>query len=183
MHDMTKSNLLSAYSGESQAHMRYKIWSEKAEKDGFANVARLFRSISLSEQIHATVHFMALKNEVGGATDVAGAGFGYGPTTQNVSVALSGEEFEIAEMYPVYKAVADFQEEKLASLGFYRALEAEKVHAAMYRQAKEATSAGKDIVLGTVYICTVCGYTMEGEELDVCPICKNKREVFQAFTN
>ena len=181
MHDMTKSNLQSAYSGESQAHMRYKIWAEKAEKDGFANVARLFRAISLSEQMHATVHFMALKNEVGGATDVAGAGFGYGPTTQNVTVALSGEEFEIAEMYPVYKAVADFQEEKLAALGFYRALEAEKVHAAMYRQAKEATSAGKDIVLGTVYICTECGYTMEGEAPDVCPICKHKRETFQAF--
>lgn len=181
MHDMTKSNLQSAYSGESQAHMRYMIWADKAEKDGFANVARLFRAVSLSEQIHATVHFMALKNEVGGASDVAGAGFGFGPTPQNVAVALSGEEFEIAEMYPVFQATADFQEEKLASRGFYRALEAEKVHAAMYRQAKEATSAGNDMVLGTVHICTECGFTMEGEAPDVCPLCKHKREIFQAF--
>jgi rubrerythrin len=181
MHDMTRSNLQSAYSGESQAHMRYKIWAGKAEKDGFTNVARLFRAISLSEQIHATVHFMALKNEVGGASDVAGAGFGFGPTSLNVAVALAGEEFEIAEMYPAYQATADFQDEKLASRGFNRAWEAEKVHAALYRQAKEATSAGNDIVLGTVYVCTECGFTMEGEAPDICPICKHKREIFQAF--
>jgi rubrerythrin len=161
--------------------MRYKIWAGKAESDGFTNVARLFRAISLSEQMHATAHFKVLKNEVGGASDLAGAGFGYGPTTQNITVALAGEEFEIAEMYPVYKAVADFQEEKAASVSFDRALEAEKVHAVMYRQAKEATSAGNDVALGTVYVCTECGFTMEGEAPDRCPICKHKREDFQAF--
>lgn len=181
MHDMTRANLQSAYSGESQAHMRYKIWADKAASDGFANVARLFKAVSLSEQIHATLHFMALKNEVGSANDIAGAGFGYGPTNQNVTVALGGEEFEIAEMYPVYRAVAETQGEKLAMVGFYRALEAEKVHAALYRQALAATADGKDMALDTVHICTECGYTMEGEAPDQCPICKAKREKFVAF--
>ncbi len=181
MKDMTKSNLQSAYSGESQAHMRYKIWAEKAAKDGFANVARLFKAISLSEQKHATAHFMALKNEVGSASDVAGAGFGYGPTAQNVQVALGGEEFEIAEMYPVYKATAELQEEKAAIKSFGRALEAEKVHAELYRKALTATENGKDVELGMMWVCPECGYTFEGEAPDICPLCKAKRETFTVF--
>ncbi|MHB9034233.1 MAG: rubrerythrin family protein [Anaerolineae bacterium] len=181
MKDMTKSNLQSAYSGESQAHMRYMIWAGKAMKDGFANVARLFSAVSVSEQVHATSHFMVLKNEVGGASDVAGAGFGYGPTAQNVKVALGGEEFEIAEMYPVYKAAAEFQSEKPALVSFSRALEAEKVHAELYRKALAATEANKDMDLGTVYICQECGYTFEGSAPDTCPICKAKRETFSVF--
>jgi len=181
MHDMTKNNLRSAYSGESQAHMRYKIWADKAEKDGLKNIARLFKAVSLSEQIHATAHFMVLRNEVGGAEDLAGAGFGYGATAQNVAVALGGEEFEIAEMYPVYKAVAEFQGEKAAAKSFSDALAAEKVHAELYRKAQAASEAGKDMELGTVYVCQVCGFTMEGEAPDNCPVCQAKREKFAVY--
>ncbi len=39
---MTEGNLKSAYAGESQAHMRYSIFSQRAEKGGYLNVARLF---------------------------------------------------------------------------------------------------------------------------------------------
>ena len=46
MNAMTAENLRSAFGGESQAHMRYLAWADKAEKDGFENVGRLFRAIS-----------------------------------------------------------------------------------------------------------------------------------------
>ena len=57
MHPMTAANLRNAYGGESMAHMRYGIWGDKAEKDGYPNVARLFRAIASAETIHATGHF------------------------------------------------------------------------------------------------------------------------------
>ena len=50
MHDMTASNLRSAFAGESQAHMRYLIFADKAKKEGFPNVARLFDAIAYAEQ-------------------------------------------------------------------------------------------------------------------------------------
>ena len=57
MNKMTAENLRSAFGGESQASMRYKIWAEKAEKDGFPTVARLFRATADAEKVHATLHF------------------------------------------------------------------------------------------------------------------------------
>ncbi|NLV73942.1 MAG: rubrerythrin family protein [Chloroflexi bacterium] len=181
MRDMTKANVLSAYSGESQAHMRYAIWSDKAAKDGFANVARLFRAVSHSEKIHAKRHFMAVADSFGAADNLAGAGFGYGETLQNLEVAVGGEEFEIAEMYPVYKAVADLQAEKFASVGFFRALEAEKVHAAMFHRAIEAAKAGKDVELGPIHVCPDCGFTMEGDAPDRCPVCGEPKANFVTY--
>jgi len=54
MHAMTKEFLQAAFAGESQAHMKYLIFSEEAEKKGLLNLARLFRAIAYAEQVHAT---------------------------------------------------------------------------------------------------------------------------------
>ena len=181
MHAMTISNLQSAYAGESQAHMRYIAWADKAEKDGFPNVARLFRAISWAEQIHATSHFVVLRNEKGGAQTVAGAGFGLGPTAENLAGAIEGEEFEVAEMYPAFKVVAEYQEEKGALRSFDWAWKAEQTHAALYKLAKVAVEAGQDYDIGTINVCSRCGHTVVGETPDRCPICGAKREMYQAF--
>ncbi len=181
MHDMTAANLRSAFGGESMAHMRYKIWAAKAEKDGFPNVARLFRAISSAEQVHATNHFTELRNEAGAFLVPSMAGFGLGATSENLQGAIEGEMFEITEMYPVYKETAKFQAEQGAEVSFHYALSAEKIHAAMYKKAKEAVDAGKDVELGPVQICSVCGYTVEGKIPDKCPICGSPGEEFQSF--
>lgn len=55
MHKMTKANLESAFSGESQAHMKYLLFAEKAEKENFPNIARVFRAIAFAEQVHAKI--------------------------------------------------------------------------------------------------------------------------------
>ena len=60
MRAMTEANLKAAFAGESQAHMRYLIFADRADKDGKANVARLFRAIAFAEQIHATKHYRTL---------------------------------------------------------------------------------------------------------------------------
>ena len=61
------------------------------------------------------------------------------------------------------------------------ALEAEKVHAEMYGVAKATVEAGKDAQVGQVYVCSVCGWTGEGEPPDECPLCKTKKEKFVTF--
>ena len=60
MNKMTEANLQAAFAGESQAHMKYLNFAEKAEKEGLHNVARLFQAASYAEQIHASNHLRAL---------------------------------------------------------------------------------------------------------------------------
>lgn len=166
-HKMSQQNLENAYSGESQAHMKYLIFSEVAEQEGKPNIARLFRAISFAEQVHATNHFRNL----GHVND----------TVKNLESAIQGETFEVEEMYPAYDAVAKLQEEKEAQRGIHYALEAEKIHAEMYNRAKEAALQGKDLELRTMYICPVCGYTVENEVPEFCPVCGAAREKFKSF--
>lgn len=182
MHPMTVDNLQSAFAGESQAHMRYLIYMAKAEREGFPNVARLFQAIAWAEQIHATSHFTVLRKEAGDAKTTAGAGFGLGSTADNLVAAIEGEEFEVEEMYPAYKAVAELQEETSAVRSLSWAWQAERTHAALYREAKEAVESGNDYEMETVFVCSRCGHTVVGDEApEECPICRAKRESYQAF--
>lgn len=168
MKEATQANLQNAFAGESQAHMKYLIFAERAEREGLTNIARLFRAASCSEQSHATNHLRALG--------------GINKTAENLEVALAGETFEVTTMYPDYMALAEKEGEKKALGSMGDALAAEKVHAALYARAKAAIAAGKDMELPRVWVCPVCGYTMEGDEApDRCPICNALRKVFEGF--
>jgi len=164
---MTDDNLRAAFAGESQAHMRYLIFAEKAEDEGFPNVARLFRAIAYAEQVHATNHFKTLGD--------------LGASSKNLEAAIGGESFEVEEMYPVFNEVAKFQGEKGGERTTRWALEAEKIHAGMYQKAKQAVAEGRDIEIAKVQICSVCGYTVEGDAPDRCPICGATKDKFMAF--
>ncbi len=167
MHKMTKEFLETAFAGESQAHMRYLIYSDVAEKAGKPNIARLFRAIAYAEQVHATNHY----RELGMVND----------TPQNLGVAIDGETFEVEEMYPVYNNTARFQDEKGAELSTHYAWSAEKIHAKMYNDARETAQKNQDINIDTMFICPVCGYTVEGTPPDICPVCGAKKETFKSF--
>jgi rubrerythrin len=167
MKEMTKQNVAAAFAGESQAHMKYLAFASVAEREGFANVARLFRAISFAEQAHATAHLRALE--------------GVGDTVNNLGAAMGGENFEVDEMYPAYIAVAKLQEEKRATVSMERAMEAEKVHAKLYARAKESAETKKDFDLSAIYVCEVCGWTVEGAAPDKCPLCGSPKERFIKF--
>ncbi len=167
MRRMTQENLESAFAGESRAHLRYLIFAEKAEDEGFPNLARLFRALAFSEQIHATNHFKALGR--------------LGNSSQNLEAAIAGETLEVEEMYPAYIEVAKLQGEANAQRSMERAMEAEKVHADLYRRAKMAADQGKDVDLGPICVCSKCGWTVEGEAPDRCPLCGAPKEAFKCF--
>jgi len=165
--DMTRKFLEEAFAGESMAHMKYLIFAEQAEKEGFPNVAKLFRAIAHAEFVHAKNHFIALGK--------------LGRTPENLQAGIEGETFEVEEMYPVYKNSAEFQGEDEAVRTTHYALEAEKIHAELYREAMKRTENGEDIDIKKVYICPVCGYTAVDEAPERCPVCGAPGDKFVVF--
>lgn len=178
---MTFEFLHSAYGGESMAHMRYLHWARTAEKEGFPKIARLFEAIAYAEQVHAGNHFREIGGETADAAVTAGAVFGIGTTVENLQGGINGELHEVEQMYPVYLNAAKLQEEAGAARSFHFALEAEKIHAAMFKQAQDAAKAGKDMAFQGVYICPICGHTVFDEAPDRCPVCGAKKELYKEF--
>lgn len=168
MHSMTEANLKAAFAGESQAHVKYLNFSEKAKAENKPNVARLFAAASYSEQVHASSH---LKKGLAGVAS----------TSENLAAAINGEGFEVDEMYPAFMSVAESQGETAAKTSFNRANEAEKIHRALYSKAKEAVDAGNDAAIGDVWVCGNCGSTSEGAQPDKCSLCGAGPEVFVKF--
>lgn len=182
MHQITEQNLINAFGGESMAHMRYLHFGRQAEKENFPMVARLFKAVSFAEYMHAGDHYRELRHLEGGFVANSMGAFGPGDTAKALKLAIAGEEYEITEMYPTFIATAKFQGEQGAQRSFEWSYASEKLHKELFEKAKKAVDAGQDVALGPVQVCEVCGYTMEGDAPDRCPVCGAKREKFTAFT-
>ncbi len=177
---MTESNLKNAFSGESQAHMRYSIFSERAEMNSFPNISKLFKAIAYAERVHARNHYKNIRVK-GESSTFASAGFGSTKSSEDLEIAIEGETYEVFEMYPAYLEVARAQKEYGAEITFLYALEAEKTHIDFFKKAKKEVDLGRDVELGQIGICEICGYTIEGDLPEECPICKAKKDKFKLF--
>jgi rubrerythrin len=157
----TEKNLLTAFGGESQANRRYIAFAKQAEKEGYAQVARLFRAAAEAETVHAHAHLRTL----GGVKS----------TAENLKEAISGETYEFKKMYPIMIDDAKDEGNKAAERTFTYANEVEKVHAALYQKALDnlETLEEKDY-----YVCSVCGYTCENRSPEKCPVCGAKSTAF-----
>lgn len=180
MYEMTEQHLHNAFAGESQAHIRYRVYSKIAEEEGYQNVALLLRAIAFSEKVHASNHLESMPQRDG--KFVGENPYGFGNTSENPQAGIDGETFEIEEMYPTYKKVADFHDENRAEKSFSWALKAEKVHKKMFEDAKNSVNDDEDIMLEKMSICSVCGYTIDGDPPENCPVCGAKGEKFEKFS-
>ncbi len=97
----TEANLKEAFAGESQANRRYLYFAQKADVEGYPDVAALFRSVAEGETGHAFGHFDFLR-EVGDPV----TGVPVGPTEDNLKSAIEGETYEYSEMYPGFARTA-----------------------------------------------------------------------------
>lgn len=167
MKKMTEKNLWDAFAGESQAHMKYRNFAEKAESENYPNLARVFRANAFAEVKHASNHLRHLG--------------GIGDSVDNVKAAIEGETFEVEEMYPVYIKTAQEQGEKGAETSTSWAMAAEKVHAEMYKKAMASIENGQDIAFVPIQVCGNCGWTQEGDAPETCPICGVPKSMFQEF--
>jgi rubrerythrin len=161
----TLEALQTAFAGESQANRKYLAFAAKAEQEGYPQIAKLFRAAAAAETIHAHNHFRAMD--------------GVKTTAENLRAAVSGENYEVVSMYPPMLAEAETEGDKRAARSFRWALEVEKVHEALYRQAAERLGQGQDSPQTEYYVCPVCGYTHEGPMTDKCPICGTPAEKFE----
>lgn len=159
----TKDNLKEAFAGESQANQKYKAFAKKAEKDGFVNIAKLFRTTAEAERIHAEGHMKAL--------DLIQS------TAENLQAAVDGETFEYTKMYPPMVELAEADGHKAKTM-FKFAVDAERVHAEIYQKALEAVKKGVDLDTSDFYLCTVCGYIEVGSAPEKCPVCGALKKIF-----
>ncbi len=159
----TEQNLQEAFAGESQAYRKYVAFARKAEKEGFVNVASLFRTAAEAEAIHALAHLNALD--------------GVKSTADNLRAAVAGETHEYTEMYPPMVELAQADNHKGKRM-FAFALKAEAVHAQLYKLALEAVEQGKDLAETKFYLCPVCGHIELGNPPAQCPICGVKGSMY-----
>ncbi len=157
----TEEHLKEAFAGESQANRKYLAFAKKAEREGHAQVAKLFRAAAEAETVHAHAHLRALK--------------GIGTTEENLKEAVSGETYEFKSMYPPMIEQAKADGDTVAERSFDYANQVEKVHANLYQKAMDNLGSLEEV---DYYVCSVCGYTCESEAPDTCPVCKAKASAF-----
>ena len=160
----TSENLRNAFAGESQANRRYIAFAQKAEEEGFPQVAKLFRAAAEAETVHALNHIRTM-GEVK-------------TTAENLDTAINGETFEYKHMYPGYVKTAKQEKNDQAAWSFNVADKVEQIHANLFTRAAKALRTGKEPAKADYYVCSVCGNTVENEPPERCPICGNPRTKF-----
>jgi len=158
----TEKNLLEAFAGESQANRKYLAFAKKADKEGHPNVAKLFRAAAEAETVHAHAHLRALK--------------GVKSTAENLQEAVSGEIHEFKSMYPPMIEEAKEEGHKAAERSFAFANTVEEIHAELYQKALDTLDNPEDV--DCYYVCSVCGFTVENEAPEDCPVCGAKQNAF-----
>lgn len=162
----TLEDLQSAFAGESQANRKYLAFAKKAEEEGHHQAARLFRAAAHGETIHAHNHLAAME--------------GIHDTAENLKEAMGGENYEVDSMYPPMIAHAEEEGMRKALRSFKWAMEVEKIHAEMYREALE--NLGKPGETFEYYVCPVCGYVHARVAPERCPVCGTPAERFECIS-
>ena len=154
----TMDNLQEAFAGESQANRKYLAFAKKADEDGLPQVAKLFRAAAEAETVHAHAHLRVMG--------------GIKSTSENLEAAIEGEGAEFRDMYPGFVAQAQEEGMKPAEFSFKNALAVEEIHHGLYSKALESAKGGSDLPATVIYVCPVCGNTVEGSVPETCPICR-----------
>jgi len=157
----TKEHLQEAFAGESQANRKYLAFAKQADKEGYPQVAKLFRAAAEAETVHAHAHLRTMD--------------GVGKTADNLKEAVSGETHEFKSMYPRMIEDARAEGETKAERSFTYANEVEKIHAELYQKALDNLGSQPE---ADYFVCSVCGYTCENEPPEKCPVCGATSKAF-----
>ena len=164
MGERTRKNLFEAFVGEAKAHIRLLAFAERAEKDGYPQVAKLFQAISEAEQVHALRHLRLLGEVRIKATE------------ENLEYSFNQERTVNSVYYPDFIKAAEEEGERAAAQSFTQAMDVEAGHAKLYEKAMRKLLRDE---VGDYYVCQVCGYVSDNILPEVCPICGAKREMFK----
>lgn len=177
----TEKNILTAFSGESQARNRYTFWASQAQKDGFIFARNIFTETASQEKEHAERLFKFLD---GGLVEISGS-FPAGviaDTYSNLIEAAAGEHEEATEMYPSFADVAEKEGFTEIAVVMRNIAIAESFHEKRYLKLAEMI---KDKTMfsrtqPTVWRCLNCGCLVTGTEApDLCPACAHPKGFFE----
>jgi len=161
----TEDDLQEAFAGESQANRMYLAFAEKADDEGFPQVAKLFRAAAAAETVHAHAHLRVMGGIKG--------------TKENLQIAIDGEGHEFKEMYPEFIKEAEAEENKRAAISFRNANAVEEIHYGLYSEALESLTNGNDLPEASIHVCEICGNTVVGEAPDKCQVCGAPAKKFE----
>jgi len=164
---VTAANLQKAYEGETTAAAKYAQYAVKADAEGYAGVASLFRAASAAEKVHVKNHLQAMK-ELGIKPKPLKPKIKVGTTAENLRDALAGETYEATKMYVEMLAAAQKENVSEAVRTFTYALGAEKEHQKLFSQALKSL---KKSPKTTYYVCQICGMTLKQMPAVRCPLC------------
>ena len=164
----TEKNLRNAFSGESEARNKYTYFASVAKKEGYEQIAALFRDTADNEKEHAKMWFKELN--------------GIGDTADNLKAAAEGENYEWTEMYESFaKQAREEGFEPIAKM-FEGVMKIEKAHEERYRTLLKniETESVFQKETETVWICRNCGYIHTAQEApEVCPVCAHAQAFFE----
>ncbi|MBW1915618.1 MAG: rubrerythrin family protein [Deltaproteobacteria bacterium] len=177
----TEKNILTAFSGESQARNRYSYFSSKAKKEGYVQISAIFEETANQEKEHAKRLFKLLE---GGEVEITGsfpAGV-IGSTLENLKESAAGENYEHTQMYPGFAKTA--REESLDNIAdiFEAIAVAEKQHEKRYNALSGNIEAGRVFKRDSevVWRCRNCGYLHTGTDApDKCSACAHAQAHFE----
>jgi rubrerythrin len=174
----TLENMQAAYNGESNAHARYLAFAKQADKEGYGQVASLFRAAAQAEKIHATNH-AAVIQELGATPKAELEQPSVKSTRENLEAAVKGETYERDTMYPefVKQARSDRNPRAVRSLNLAKTAEAE--HAKLYAAALnelDKLNGSKEVAY---FVCPVCGFTVREVDFAKCPSCFTSKDDFE----
>ncbi|HDQ04094.1 MAG TPA: rubrerythrin family protein [Deltaproteobacteria bacterium] len=164
MDEKIRNALNMAYVGEAKASLRLKVYAQKAEAEGYKQMAKLFNVIAFSEEIHGARALRVLRE--------------IKSTEENLAASFESEK-QVAEVaYDKFVKLAEDAGDKEALLQFSQSKDVEETHAKLYKQAMSHFMEERET---DYYVCKVCGYVADGTMPDECPVCGAKKEQFVAF--
>lgn len=168
----TEQNLMTAFAGEAQAHVKYTYYQSQAKKDGYVQISKYFEETARNEREHAKLWFKLLHD-------------GIAETSVNLQDAADGEHYEWTDMYK--KFAEEAREEgfnKIAYL-FDGVAAIEKNHEERYLALLNNIETGKVFKREgeVVWQCDNCGHIHVGSQAPkVCPVCDHPQAHFQLYT-
>jgi len=164
MDEKLKDAFYLAYVGEAKAALRLKVYADKAEAEGYSPIAKLFRVIARSEEIHGARCLRMLKE--------------IKSTEENLQASFESE-VNVAEVgYDDFIKLATEEKNESAILAFSQSRDVEEVHAGLYKEAMNHVMEERETIY---YVCKVCGYISDGMVPDKCPVCGVGKEQFLEF--
>ncbi len=177
----TEKNILTAFSGESQARNRYTYFTSQAKKEGYVQIAAVFEETANQEKEHAKRLFKLLE---GGEVEITGAfpAGVIGTTLENLKASAQGENYEHTEMYPGFANIAREEGFTAIAVIFEAIAVAEKQHEKRYNDLAANIEADRVFQRAekVVWRCRNCGFLHEGTEApDMCPACAHPQAHFE----